>query len=408
MPVYQFKGLHGGGASAVGIIDAESPRFARAKLRKGGVYPIEITEQNQTIATVGRAIAQTAGGARTLRAQDLAILTRQLGTLLVAGLPLVEALGILIEQAENKPTQTLLSDIREQIREGGTLSAALGSYPNDFSGIYVHMVKAGETSGALDQILFRLTDFLESQATLRNKVTNAVLYPILMLAVGVAVLFFLMIFVVPKITAVFADLHQVLPWPTRLLIAASNFLGQYWIGLLLGGLALAAWLRRLLNTPAGREQADRLLLRLPLFGSVARMVAISRLAGTLATMLASGVQLLDALDVTKRVMNNTVLEKAVEVARESIREGDSIAEPLKRSGVFPPLVTHMIGVGEKSGEMEEMLRKISQIYDGEVDRVVTRLTSLMEPIMILFMGAAVLFIVLAILLPIFQMSQMVR
>jgi len=326
----------------------------------------------------------------------------------VAGLPLVEALGILIEQAENKPTQTLLSDIREQIREGGALSAALESYPNDFSSIYVHMVKAGETSGALDQILFRLTDFLESQAKLRNKVTNAVLYPILMLTVGVAVLFFLMIFVVPKITAVFTDLHQVLPWPTRLLIAASSFLGQYWIGLLLSGLALAAWLRRLLNTPAGRERADRLLLRLPLFGSVARMVAISRLAGTLATMLASGVQLLDALDVTKRVMNNTVLEKAVEVARESIREGDSIAEPLKRSGVFPPLVTHMIGVGEKSGEMEEMLRKISQIYDGEVDRVVTRLTSLMEPIMILLMGAAVLFIVLAILLPIFQMSQMVR
>lgn len=408
MPVYQYKGLQGSGKSAVGVVDAESPKVARAKLRKGGVFPIEVIEQNQTIDATGREVAQSAGGTRTLHAQDLAILTRQLGTLLVAGLPLVDALGILIEQPDSKSAQALLSDIREQIREGGAFSVALESYPNDFSGIYVHMVRAGETSGALDQILLRLADFLESQAMLRSKVTNAVLYPVLMLIVGVAVLFFLMIFVVPTITAVFTDLHQVLPWPTRLLIAVSRFLGQYWIALILGGLLLAMGLRRLLNTPAGREQADGLLLRLPLIGSVARMIAISRLVSTLATMLASGVQLLDALDVTKRVMNNLVLEQAVDVARGSIREGESIAEPLKRSGVFPPLVTHMIGVGEKSGEMEGMLQKISQIYDGEVDRIVTRLTSLMEPIMIVLMGAVVLFIVLAILLPIFQMSQMVR
>lgn len=409
MPVYQYKGLKGDGKATTGIIDAESPKGARLKLRKGGVFPTELVEQNQAITTTGGIVTPANRGARsTLSTQELAILTRQLATLLVAGLPLVEALGVLIDQAEKKSSQTLLSDVREQIREGRALSTALESYPRDFSAIYLHMVRAGETSGALDQILFRLADFLENQIKLRTKVTNAVLYPALMLSVGVAVLFFLMTFVVPKITAVFADLHQALPWPTRLLIAMSGFLGRYWIVLLLGVIFLAYTLRRLLRTPAGQEFADRLLLRLPLIGTVARMVAISRLASTLSTMLASGVQLLDALDVTKRVMNNRVLEQAVEVARGSIREGESIAEPLKRSGVFPPLVTHMIGVGEKSGEMEEMLRKIAQIYDGEVDRVVSRLTSLMEPIMILFMGAVVFFIVLAILLPIFQMSQIVR
>lgn len=411
MPVYQYKGLRGDGKATTGIIDAESPKGARVKLRKGGVFPTELVEQGQGAAAAGT--GRTAApavplGRATLGTEELAVLTRQLGTLLVAGLPLVEALGILIEQAEKKAVQTLLADVREQIREGKALSTALEAYPRDFSPIYLHMVRSGESSGALDQILFRLADFLEHQVQLRSKVINAVIYPSLMLVVGVAVLFFLMTFVVPKITAVFADLHQVLPWPTRLLIAVSGFLGRWWILLLAGAVLLVAGLRRFVRSPRGREVADRLLLRLPLIGSVVRMVAISRLTSTLATMLASGVQLLDALDVTRRVMNNAVLERAVEVARTSIREGESIAEPLKRSGVFPPLVTHMIGVGEKSGEMEEMLRKISEIYDNEVDRLVTRLTALMEPVMILFMGGVVFFIVLAILLPIFQMSQIVK
>ena len=304
----------------------------------------------------------------------------------------------------------------------------------------VGRMRAAEASGALDQILFRLAEFLEKQLALKSKVTNAVMYPALMLLVGVSVLFFLMTFVVPKITAVFTDLRQALPWPTLVLINLSHFLGTYW-PFLGTGLGLAVfWVRSHVQTPGGRETADRLVLKLPLIGSVARMqprniwsaispwrglsptgpmstsrcnhdarmVAISRLTSTLSTMLASGVQLLDALDVAKRVMNNRILEQAVEIARGNIREGETIAEPLKRSGEFPPLVTHMIAVGEKSGEMEEMLRRISQIYDNDVDRVITRMTSLMEPIMILVMGVIVFCIVLAILLPIFQMSQMAR
>jgi general secretion pathway protein F len=408
MPVYKYKGFSQGGKSTAGIIDAENSKSARLKLRKTGIFPTEITEERQREGAAASSPSRGLQRKTVLSAQDRAVITRQLGTLLVAGLPLVEALGVLIEQSPKKPIQALLADVREQIREGKALSAALETYGRDFSPVYLHMIRAGESSGALDHILFRLADFLEQQLALKHKVTNAALYPTLMLIVGVSVLFFLMTFVVPKITGVFAEMHQALPWPTVLLIGISGFLGTFWWALL-GGVGMAVYgIRRALETPKGRAKADHWLLRLPLIGNVARMVAISRLTSTLATMLASGVQLLEAMAVTKHVMNNAVLERAVEQARENIREGESIAEPLKRSGEFPPLVTHMIAVGEKSGEMEEMLRRVSQIYDAEVDRVITRLTALMEPIMILGMGVIVFFIVVAILLPIFEMSQIVR
>ncbi|MBA3754091.1 MAG: type II secretion system inner membrane protein GspF [Nitrospira sp.] len=408
MPVYQYKGLRVDGAGATGIVDADSLRGARQKLRQGGIYPTDISEQQQSGVTVLSLLRGGRVGAASLGAQDLAILTRQLATLLAAGLPLIDALGVLIEQNEKKTIQSLLAEVREQIRQGKALSRALEAFPHDFTTVYLHMVRAGEASGALEPILVRLAEFLDSQLKLKHKVTNAIMYPALMLVVGIGILFFLMIFVVPKITAVFTDLHQALPWPTIMLIAVSDFLARYWIVLLGGSMLLVMAFRRAVATPAGRWRADGLLLKMPLVGTVARMVSISRLASTLATMLASGVQLLDALDVAKRVMNNRVLEQAVLEARENIREGESIAVPLKRSGMFPPLVTHMIGVGEKSGELEEMLRRISQIYDSDVDRVISRLTSLMEPIMILFMGSIVFFIVLAILLPIFEMSQIVK
>ncbi|MDH4087864.1 MAG: type II secretion system inner membrane protein GspF [Nitrospira sp.] len=412
MPVYQYQGYRNDGGTTTGIIDAENPKVARLKLRKEGVYPTDVVEQGQVPThsqeqSRGRT-ERSIGRSATLASTDLALLTRQFATLLVAGLPLVEALGVLVDQAEKKPIKALLADIREQVRGGKALSAVLETYGKDFSPIYVHMVRAGETSGALDQILFRLTEFLEKQLALRNKVTNAMLYPLIMLVIGSAILFFLITFVVPKITMVFAQQKQALPWPTVALMSISQFFADYWmvlVGVLLGGLYMA---RRFIRTGAGRMMADRMILRLPLIGDVARMVSISRLTSTLATMLASGVQLLDAMDVSKRVMNNRVLEETVEAARQNIREGETIADPLKRSGEFPALVTHMIAVGEKSGEMEEMLRRVSQIYDGEVERVIARLTSLMEPVMILAMGAVVLFIVVAILLPIFEMGQMVR
>ena len=412
MPVYHYKGYRNDGGAATGIIDAESPKVARVKLRKAGVFPTDMVEQGSATAgsTSGIPGGSSGGIGRSpaLSTTDVAMMTRQLATLLVAGLPLVEALGVMMDQTEKKSVKGLMADIREEIRGGTSYSVVLERYPREFSQIYVHMVRAGEASGALDQILFRLAEFLEKQLALKHKVTNAVLYPALMLIVGVSVLFFLMTFVVPKITAVFTSLKQALPWPTVVLMSISHFLADYW-AVILGGVVLILWaVRRAMKTDAGQLTADRWLLKIPLIGEVASMVAISRLTSTLATMLASGVQLLDAMDVAKRVMNNRVLEYAVEGARQNIREGETIAEPLKRSGEFPALVTHMIAVGERSGEMEEMLRRIGQIYDGEVDRVITRFTSLLEPIMILVMGVLVFFIVVAILLPIFEMGQMVR
>ena len=409
MPVYHYKGYRNDGGAATGIIDAESPKVARVKLRKVGVFPTDMVEQGAapTVSTTGVPGRPSVGIGRSpaLSTTDVAMMTRQLATLLVAGLPLVDALGVMVDQAEKKSVKSLMADIREAIRGGAAYSAVLGGYPREFSQIYVHMVRAGEASGALDQILFRLAEFLEKQLALKHKVTNAVLYPALMMIVGISVLFFLMTFVVPKITAVFTSLKQALPWPTVVLMSISHFLADYW-PVILGGVVLMVWaVRRAMKTETGQLTADRWLLKIPLIGQVARLVAISRLTSTLATMLASGVQLLDAMEVAKRVMSNRVLEHAVEGARQNIREGETIAEPLKRSGEFPALVTHMIAVGERSGEMEEMLRRIGHIYDGEVDRVITRFTSLLEPIMMVFLGIVIGFIVVAMYLPIFKMSE---
>jgi Type II secretory pathway, component PulF len=331
VPVYQYQGYRSDGGAATGIIDAENVKVARLKLRKEGVYPTDVVEQGQTSgrtpATSRTKPLRTIGRSSVLTANDLALLTRQFATLLVAGLPLVDALGVLVDQAEKKPIKSLLADIREQVRGGKALSAVLETYEKDFSSIYVHMVRAGEASGALDQILFRLAEFLEKQQALRTKVTNAMLYPVIMLAIGTIILFFLITFVVPKITQVFAQQKQALPWPTVALMSTSQFFSDYWmvlIGLLLGGLYGA---RRFIRTERGRMVVDRLTLKLPLIGDVARMVSISRLTSTLSTMLASGVQLLDALDVSKRVMNNRVLEETVESARQNIREGKPLPTP---------------------------------------------------------------------------------
>jgi general secretion pathway protein F len=405
MPVYQYKGLRTDGGQASGSIDAESLRIARLKLRSSGVYLTDLAEQ-------ARPAGLAAGGARpgpaSFSLPDLALCARQLGTLLAASLPLVEALGVLIEQSEKKPVQEVLAAIREQIREGRSLSASLETFPSDFSSVFVAMVRTGEASGTLDQILFQLADFLEQQLALRQKVGQALLYPALLSGVSILILAALMVFVVPKITAVFADLKQALPWPTVLLIHASRLLVDYGLLLAAGAGVLAVAARRAAATAAGRMAFDRIVLRLPLLGRIVRMVAVSRLANTLATMLASGVPLLDALGIAQRVMNNRVLEEAIQAARRNIREGESIADPLKRSGEFPPLVTRLIAVGERSGEVEVMLRRLSHIYDGEVNRVIAKMTALLEPAMILVMGVVVLFIVTAILLPIFQMSEFVK
>lgn len=406
MAIYEYKGLDVEGKSKAGIVDADSPKVARAKLRKSGIFPVEIT-QTQQAAPTGLSKPVTLFSERMTLAET-AVMTRQLSTLLGAGISLMEALGALTEQVEKPAAKKIWIDVREGVKEGASLADALTRHPKVFSMLYRQMVRAGEASGTLDRILVRLADYLESQVRLRNKLFSILTYPILMLIVSGAILIFLISFVVPKVTAIFADLNQALPLPTVILLALSDFLRGYgW--LLMGAGVLGGMIyRRHIQTPRGREQYDRLLLRIPLAGRVAKMVAISRFTRTLATLLASGVPLLTALEIVQQVVGNKVLEEAIQGARGNIREGQSIADPLKRSGLFPPLVTHMIAIGEKSGELEGMLQKVSEAYDNEVETVVTGMTSLLAPLMILGMGGVVLFIVLAILLPIFEVSQIVK
>ncbi len=410
MPVYAYKGFNNAGRAVGGIVDAENPKGARQKLRRDGVFPTDLAEQagQQT-----KGLAESTGinlgqYFEKIAPEELALLTRQLATLVGAGLPLIDCLSALIEQVENARTKRVLSQIREQVTEGTALADAMKLHPRVFTDLYVNMVRAGEASGALDLVLMRLADYTESYAALRNKVRSAMTYPTLMAFTGAGILLFLLSYVVPKITKIFSENQGTLPVATRILLAISGFAQDYWwviLGAILMTVVSIQWSRR---TPAGRLRFDRYVLALPYFGKLIKKVALARFARTLATLLNSGINLLTSLDIVKNVVSNSVLSQAIEDARASIREGQSIAPPLKRSGLFPAMLIHMIAVGEKSGELEQMLSKAADAYDNEVSAAVGALTSILEPVMILFGGAVVLFIVLAILLPIFDMNQLVK
>ena len=409
MAVYEYKGLSTDGKEIVGIIDADSPKGARLKLKRSGIYPTEVIAppDSKAIFWPQKGISLPLMMER-VSLQDLSIMTRQLATLLGAGLTLMQSLTALIEQVENKGLQKVIAGIRERVKEGSSFADALRVYPKVFSELYVHMVGAGEASGTLEGMLLRLADFLEHQVRLRNRIIATMTYPILMMIVGTVVLFGLITFVVPMVTNTFEEMHQTLPLPTRLLIGVSNFMRDYWFWILtVAGMAIL-FLKRYLKTPKGRERYDGIILNLPLIGRLVRMVALSRFSRTLSTLLVSGVPLIQALQIVKDVVNNKVLGRVLEEASKNIKEGETIADPLKKSGVVPPLVTHMIAVGEKSGELEGMLLKVAEVYDAEVETTVSTLTSLLSPVMILIMGIVVLFIVLAILVPIFELSQIVR
>ncbi len=405
MPVYEYRGLTTAGKAVSGMIDADTAKGACLKLRNTGVFPTEL-EEGGSSGEPG--MFSVKARAETISLKDQALLTRQLGTLISAGLPLVEALSALLDQVEKSASRGVLADIRERVREGSALSEAMACHPSSFSPLYTHMIAAGEASGALDEVLTRLADFQDNHIRLKNRMTTVLLYPIFMFTVGTIVLLLLITFIVPKITAVFTEMEQALPLPTVILLGVSKAFADYWVWFLAVGTAGLLLLARALRTETGRDRYDAFLLKVPVVGTVVQMVAVSRFTQTLSTMLSSGVPLMQALGVVSRVVNNRVLERAINEARENIREGESLAAPLKRSGLIPPLATHMIAVGEKSGELEGMLIRVSQVYDAEVETATNRLTALLEPIMIVAMGMVVLFIVLAILLPIFEMSQMAR
>jgi len=411
MPVYAYKGLSEQGRAVSGIIDADTPKGARLKLRSSGIFPTDLTEeQRQKAVTAAEARSEfsLAWFVERITPQELALLTRQLATLVGASLPLVDCLSALIEQVESARIKRTLSHIREQVTEGTSLADALKSHPRIFSDLYVNMVRAGEASGALDLVLLRLADYTESYAALRDRVRTALTYPILMSIVGTGIMLFLLSYVVPKVTKIFAENKATLPLMTRVLLAVSGFLQDYWWLVVGAIIAVVLSIRVSTRTPAGRMRYDRYVLSIPYFGKLLKKVALARFARTLSTLLTSGITLLQSLDIVKNVVNNTVLSQAIEDARSSIREGQSIAPPLKKSGLFPAMLIHMVAVGEKSGELEQMLSKAADAYDNEVTSAVTALTSILEPVMILIGGAIVLFIVLAILLPIFELNQLVR
>lgn len=403
MPVFEYRGLTTDGKDTRGFIDAENLQSAKIKLRKSGIYPVEVSEETK------REKSETPGLSilRRIKKQEVTVFTRQLATLLTAGLPLMDSLSATIDHIDDPLLKRTIIKVRENVREGKSLAESMRNFPRVFSELYTNMIQAGETSGALDVVLARLADFQEGQIKLRNKVWATLTYPILMLFIGIGVLAFLFTFVIPQVTKVFEDTGQVLPLPTLILIKISNFLSSYWWGIALGVIVIIFAITKYIKTPGGKSAYDGFILKVPLFGKLTKLIAISRFARTLSTLLASDVPLIISMDIVKTVVNNSVISRALEEAKERVREGESLSETLKRSRIFPSMVIQMIGAGEKSGELEGMLHKIADIYDNEVDTAVTGLTSLLEPVMILIMGVIVLFVVLSILLPIFEMSQIV-
>ncbi len=408
MAVFEYKGiLVAGGKAVQGLRDAENVKALRAQLRKEGVLLTTAAEgkSTQSVQTKGFDLKRFF---ERPSVADVAIMTRQLATLVRAHIPLFEALSALIEQTEKEGLRRALTNVRDAVREGTSFADALKEHPTIFPDLYVNMVRAGESSGTLDAVLLRLTNFMEGQAKLRGKVSSALAYPILMMVIAIVMISVLMTSVVPKVTSIFASMQKALPWYTRSLILFSDFTSNFWwliVLLVVGG---GTWFRRWRATPEGRLSWDRIVLRAPLFGQLIMMVSISRFARTLATLLSAGVALLPAMAIVRNVLGNAALEKVVESATGSIREGQSIADPLKASGYFPPLVTHMIAIGERSGQLEEMLENVAEAYDTAVDARVQLLTSLLEPIIIVVMGGAVAFIAFAILMPLIQMSSFVE
>jgi general secretion pathway protein F len=409
VPVYSYKGVTNAGRATRGFVDADSDRSARHKLRREGVYLTELAESAGTLPTPAeeRSSRFSFSFLRSIPGSDLALATRQLATLLGAGIPLVESLGALTEQVEHQRLKSVIAQVRDRVNEGATLADALAR-AGPFSELFVSMVRAGEAGGALEQVLRRLADYLESQVRTRNRVISIMLYPAMMMGFAVLVVIALVTVVLPQITQLLVSMDMPLPWYTQAIISGSGFVRSWWWALLAAGGVVAIALRAVLRTDRGRERFDALKLRMPVFGRVIRVLAISRFTRTLSTLLAGGIPIVRSLEISKFVAGNYVIGEAIDRAKESITEGSSIAAPLKRSGQFPALVTHMVDVGEKSGELEAMLAKVADTYDEQVETAVTRLTALLEPMLILIMVGIVLFIILATLVPLLQLTSAIR
>jgi general secretion pathway protein F len=408
MAVYEYRGIQiDNGKPVKGYRDADNAKALRAMLRRDGILLTLATEESDRKAKAKRDIDLFAIFRRATTS-DVAVMTRQLATLVRAGVPLVDSIAALTEQVEKESLVRVLTAVRENLNEGTSFAKSLEQHPKVFPPLYVNMVAAGEASGTLEAVLERLADFMEGQARLKGKVTAALAYPVVMLLIGTVMVGVLMVAVVPKVATIFENLGQALPWYTRLLIFVSDVVGGYWWLLITLAVLGVVLFRRWKRTPNGKLKWDTFKLNAPIFGRLNLLVAVARFSRTLATLLSSGVQLLKAMEIGKNVLENTRLEAVVQEAIGSIREGESIAEPLKRSNAFPPMVTHMIAVGERSGQLEDMLHNVSRAYEADVETRVATLTSLLEPLMIVILGGIVGFIAMAILMPLIQMNQLVQ
>lgn len=399
MPVFDYKGMDASGKNVSGTVDADSEKVARLKLRKQKIFPTKLIPEGSGAGI--KKIRLFKG----VKIEEVATMSRQLAVLLNARIPLIDALASVVDQVENPIIRKALSEIKEKVSEGARLGDCMQAYPKVFDNIYVFMVRAGEASGALDVVLERLADFKESQADLKSKVKSAMMYPIVMTVVAAGMLGFLFTSVIPKITAIFEKQKVVLPLSTRIIMNITYVVQNFWY-LVLIFLALIVWLfLRWKSSPAGRAKLDEMKLKIPLFGLLNTKIAVARFSRTLSTLLNSGVQLLPGLEIVRNVMDNVILEKIIGDVMVSVKEGESLAEPLKRSRRFPSMFLHMVTVGEKTGMLEAMLEKVALNYDKEVDNYVKGMTSILTPVMLVVMGGVVGFIVFAVLMPILQLTQ---
>ena len=407
MPVYEYTALDRAGKNIAGIIDADSTVAARQKLRASGKFPVDVRETTSAARAEKGGRVSLPSVFNRVTADDIHALTRQLATLLNAGIPLVAALDALMEQSTSPPLKKIIAQIKESVNEGNSLTVSLSRHPKLFSNIYINMVRAGEASGSLDVVLERLAEFGEHQQALQGRFKAAMVYPIFMAIIGAAVLFFLLSFVVPNLTRIFTEMKQVLPLPTTLLIWFSDFMRFYWWVIVLCVVAVILGIRKAVNTTRGRYIWDSLKLRLPVIGQINRKIALSRFGRTLGSLLQSGVPLITSLQIVRNIVNNVLIGDVIDAAMGDIQAGKSLNLALSRSAWFPPVFRQMISVGEQSGDLEGMLHKIADAYEREVETRITGMTALIEPIMILLMALIVGFIVVSILLPIFEMNQMI-
>jgi general secretion pathway protein F len=402
MPIYQYRGLDKSGKEIKNTLNTETLVAAKQRIKSLGIMLIDIKEQKAqgTSATSGFRLGVS------VPVEDLAMMTRQLATLIKAKIQIVEALAALVDQVENANLRLVLSDLRQKVNEGASLAKALQDHPKVFNSVYANMVEAGEASGTLEIVLIRLADFTESQVKLKNKIKGAMTYPVIMAVFGFTMMNVIFIFVIPKIAKIFISMKKELPLITQICIWISNFLVNYWWLVIISIIAFI-WLNlKYVDTAKGRSQWHALQLRLPILGILIKMINVSRFCSTLGTLMNSGVPILTALTIVKNLIPNIHMKDAVEKSRQSVSEGASLAQPLIQSGFFPPLVTHMIKLGEKSGELEPMLKIISENYEDQVQSRINGLTSVLEPIMMICLGVSIGFIVFAVVIPMMNMNSL--